>query len=174
MNEFDYLTGNRVDAAITQEFLSGNWTLDLGYAFRLDDIGDATSTTQCPTQQGVPPGDFCESRESFGYTGHSLWGSLKIMLSSQLSLSIAGGLEFRSYLDDDSLIQSGVAIDPHQRSDQLFFAGLSASYRLSKSAALSLRYDTFVNQSNLNGATRGLPDRQYVKQVLSLGTLLWW
>lgn len=151
--EFAYLTGNRADAAVTQNLQLGVYTLDVGYAFRLEDIGSAT----------IP------SVESFGYTGHTGWFSARMHPTERVSLELLGGVELRSYLGRDAAVQS------QKRNDQLLFGSATASLRVTSKLAVSLRYDLVNNSSNgAAGRPGALDDRSYRKGVLSLGTLIWW
>jgi hypothetical protein len=168
LSEFSYLSGNRLDAAVTQQLLSREWTLDLGYAFRLEDIGSAPVGGQC--FGACPP----QPVEDFGYAAHSFWAAAKMSPLSRFTFSMAAGVELRSYLDD-SLPQKPQTAT---RSDQLYFANATASVRATSALALSMRWDLFDNQSNAEGigapGLAALPDRRYVKQMVSVGTLLWW
>jgi tetratricopeptide (TPR) repeat protein len=169
--EFSYLTGNRADAALTQDLALGSLTLTGGYAFRFEDIGsDAVGSATC-----VVSG--CAGFvEAFGYRGHTFWASARAQPHPRVTLELVGGVELRSYLGDDWTMVRG-SDSGLERKDRLVFGSVSATMRASSRVAASLRYDLVDNRSNLpsvlNGPA-GPPDRSYTKQVLSLGTLFWW
>jgi tetratricopeptide (TPR) repeat protein len=166
--EFSYLTGNRVDAALTQDLALGPFTLALGYAYRLEDIGSVGGG-----EAGRPcvPGG-CGDFESFGYGGQTFWSSVRVQPHDRITFELLSGIEMRSYLGEDSALGRG-AVD---RKDQLYFGSATFTLRTSKRLALSLRYDVVDNTSNAHFlyAGAGAPDHSYFKQVFSAGTLFWW
>jgi tetratricopeptide (TPR) repeat protein len=166
--EFNYLTGNRVDALLSQELASGIFTFAGGYGYRIDAIGsDNFAVARCG-------GPGCGSLESFGYTGHTFWVSARAQPVQRVSLELASGLELRSYLQSDDLFDRGGRSFEMDRKDRLFFAGVSASLRLTSAVALSARYDLVDNSSNVGPGPSGVQGRSYTKQVASIGTLFGW
>jgi hypothetical protein len=164
--EFAYLTGNRADAAITQNLQLGAYTLDIGYAFRLEDIGSVTTVDR--SCEPHPGGASCapDDVEAFGYTGNTFWFSARMHPTERISLELLSGVELRSYLGTDYTVAS------QKRQDQLFFGSATASLRVNSKLAVSLRYDLVNNISNSSAGS--VDGRSYVKGVLSLGTLIWW
>jgi len=173
--EFDYLTGNRADASLTQDLAFGPFTVAAGYAYRLEDIGSAAAGPAPFADAGRRcfPGS-CGDVESFGYDAQTFWSSLRVQPYERVTLEVFSGFELRSYLGEDSVEGRG-AVD---RKDQLYFGSASLTLRTSKSLAISLRYDVVDNASNAHflyaGTQGGPPDHSYFKQVFSAGTLFWW
>jgi tetratricopeptide (TPR) repeat protein len=167
-SEFNYLTGNRVDAAVTQDMLIGAFTLDVGYAFRLEDIGSAPTCLQSgPGACTNPP------VEAFGYTSHTLWFAMRTQPVQPLTLEFVSGLDLRAYADAAQTFAGSTRTFSPQRDDQFFFGSATASFRVSSKLALSLRYDLVNNASN-SPSSSASGTRSYMKSVLSLGTLFWW
>jgi Flp pilus assembly protein TadD len=167
-SEFAYLTGNRADAAITQDILIGGFTLDVGYAFRLEDIGSVTTCLQTNQVGCTNP-----NVETFGYTSHTLWFSMRVQPVKPFTLEFVSGLDLRAYMDPDQTFAGDIRTFNAQRDDQLFFGSVTASFRVSTAVALSLRYDLVNNASN-SPNTQASGTHSYMKSVLSLGTLFWW
>jgi Flp pilus assembly protein TadD len=167
--EFAYLTGNRADASITQNLQLGVYTLDVGYAFRLEDIGSvATPSRSCEPRLGGCEANGISTVEPFGYTGHTFWFSTRMKPTERVSLELLGGVELRSYMGSDSTVRpSG-----QQRDDQLFFGSATALMKVNSKLAVSVRYDLVNNVSNSSEGT--VDGHSYMKGVLSLGTLIWW
>jgi len=165
-SDFSYLTGNRADAAITQDMQVGAFTLDTGYAFRVEDIGSAPTCLQA---------GFCANPnfETFGYTSNTFWFSARSQPMRPLTLEFVSGVELRSYMNPDQDFAGNTRIVSAQRNDQLFFGSATATMRVSTMLALSLRYDLVNNASN-SPSTAATGSRSYMKSVLSLGTLIWW
>ncbi|HEY2031020.1 MAG TPA: tetratricopeptide repeat protein [Myxococcales bacterium] len=177
-DEFSYLTGNRVDASLSQDLAMGPVTVAAGYAYRLEDIGSAGSAT-APFPDGPSDGrrcfpGTCGDLESFGYDGHTFWSSLRVQPHERITFELLSGFELRSYLGEDAVQGRGAV----ERKDQLYFGSASLTLRTSKSVALSVRYDVVDNASNAHflyaASQGGPPDHSYLKQVFSAGTLFWW
>ncbi len=195
--EFDYLGGDRVEAAISQEVRLDPVTLGAGYRFLLEQIGTSRQAAAVALPAGVcPQGCAQQFVEPFGYAGNTAWVSARAALTTWLELDLAAGLELRDYLSDNSLslTQPGGAtseIDRRRRHDLRWFGGAGVTLRLSRRLALLLRHELVVNRSNLEAGSRDgqggsceTPsflcheldgdNRSYDKQVFTLGTAFTW
>ncbi len=190
-SEFAYLTGDRVDATLSQELRIGKPTLGVSYRYRDERIGTLTQAEQlapcsggCSQQYVIP----------FGYSSHTAAMSARAVLGPRLELGAGGGLERRAYHADSFLLLrlsdgSTSELDHRRRQDQRWFAGLWAGVRVSPRLELTMRYDLVVNDSNvarsLASGERCSPtdpschlldydDKNYTKHVLGLETVLRW
>ena len=155
LSGYSYLTGDRGDAALSQELRFEPLTLTLGYQFRLEDIGVLRQPARVP----VPPGSCAfpcneTSIEPFGYTANIVWVGARSSLPGRLDLDLSAGFEARSYLADDVVQLTGSngstsEMNRSRRADDRWFGAASASWWLSKRLALSLRYDLVLNRSNI-------------------------
>ncbi|HEX4385348.1 MAG TPA: hypothetical protein VH083_20450, partial [Myxococcales bacterium] len=153
-------------ASITENMQLGAYTLDVGYAFRLEDIGSVATRACQPRPGGGCDVDDITNVEPFGYTGHTFWFSARMKPTERVSLELLGGVELRAYMGTDYTAQS------LHRDDQLFFGSATASLKVNSKLAVSFRYDLVNNVSNSSEGT--VDGHSYMKGVLSLGTLIWW
>ena len=119
---YEYLSGNRADAVLSQEWRLDPVTFGGGYQFRLEDIGEQAS------------------QQPYAYLANILWASARARLSDRLDLDLSAGYESRDYAQ----AQPG----PPERHDDRWFGGAAASLWLTKKLALSMRYDLVLNRSN--------------------------
>ena len=182
-SEFDYLTGDRVDAIVGQEVRLGRAVLAAGYRFQLEDLG----TSRQQSSVACPAGACTEQLlESFAYAASAGWLSARAAVARWIDVEVSGGLERRDYLSDDttSLVfpgQAAAVTDRRRRHDLRWLGGAAATVSLSRGVAVVLRYDLVVNRSDLDGATSGgrgpeldAIHRSFDKHVLTLGTAVAW
>ena len=196
--EFDYLGGDRFDAAITEELHAGRASATIGYRFRAELLGIAQQAVPLPPPPSPPPcmaGCTLTLIDPFGYTSNTLWMEGRASPWERWSFELSFGAELRSYTDDNALLVSnpdGTAqeVDRRRRQDTRWFADASASFALPAGVSLILRYDLVVNSSNIDsnqsdGAGMCGPPgyqchsldsevRSYTKQVVSLGASVTW
>ena len=196
--EFDYLGGDRLEAAISQEVRLAPVTLGAGYRFLLERIG--TSRQQAAV---ALPGELCPQGctqqfvEPFGYAGNAVWVSARVAIAPWLELELSGGREWRDYLADNFIALTqpdGTTAETGRarRHDQRWFTGAGVTFRLSRRFAFLLRHELVVNRSNLGNGTfealgggcgpsgrsvcneLGSENRSYDKHVFMMGTSLAW
>jgi tetratricopeptide (TPR) repeat protein len=178
-SEFSYLTGSRLDAAITQQFRIGALAFDLGYRFRADLIGTSVQPVQAAPST-VPCSGGC-AVDPLSYVGNAIWVTTRASAAQWPgSLELTSGFESRDYLDDSYLLTAGDGItNLRRRHDQRWFGGIAASVRLTGALSLTMRYDLVLNRSNTSGrdsSGRGpgeafdTDDRSYDRHVLLLRT----
>lgn len=147
-SEFDYLSGTRLDATLSQELRLRTLGLTAWYRYRKDDIGtlvqDVSSTTT--SQQYVIP---------FAWAGHAVGASARLPLGERLDASLDTEFEWRDYLDDSYLRVEATdgSVETwgrRRRSDQRFVLAPALSARLSQRLRLSARYELLVNASNVD------------------------
>lgn len=149
-SEFDYLTGTRLDATLSQEFRLRAVGLTAWYRYRKDDIGtleqDAGSTTTGTSQEYVIP---------FAWAGHAVGASARFVLGERFDASLDAEAEWRDYLDESFLRVTAAdgsvqEWDRRLRRDQRFVLVPALSARLSSHWRLSARYELLVNDSNVD------------------------
>jgi Flp pilus assembly protein TadD len=168
-NDFYYLSGSRIDAALSQQMRLKSLTLDVGYRFRAELIGTVQETVA--GQSFVDP---------LAYLGNAVWASARIS-GAYGTLDLTTGYELRSHLDE-SVAPGGngrEGSDRHRRSDRRWFGGFGASAALTRNLSLSLRYDLLLNRSNGGGNSgperqADLDSRSYDRHILLLGTTVTW
>jgi tetratricopeptide (TPR) repeat protein len=157
LSEFGYLTGNRIDAGLSQELRAGSTTLSAGYWLRDEDVGTLQPALGPP--------------QPFAYWGHTLWGSLRSTPLPRLRLEISGGFEFRRYADAADRSPGEII----RRADQRWFSSASASLQLGRGISLALRYDLVVNRSQAENGPPGTSQNQsFDKHAATLGTAFAW
>jgi tetratricopeptide (TPR) repeat protein len=149
LSEFGYLSGNRIEAGLSQELRFGATTISAGYWLRDEDIGSLRESSPWWGPADVIP---------FGYLGHTFWGSLRLTPLERLRIELSSGVELRGYAGS-------------RRDDQRFFGSATGSLQLWRGFSLALRYDLLVNRSNQDSRSSG---QTYDKRVLTLGTSFAW
>lgn len=149
-SEFDYLTGRRVDATLSQDVRLRNLGMTAWYRYREDRIG---TLEQAVT--GTLPGISQEYVIPFSRTGHSAGASARMELGKDWEASLYAGVEWRNYLHESFLrvqFPDGSVEEPgrRKRKDVRFVLGPAVSVQLGKHLQLSARYDLLVNQSNVD------------------------
>jgi len=182
--EFDYLTGSRADAALTQQLRLKSVSLDLGYRFRAELIGTSTqalfiTSRDCPnascTQEFVDP---------LAYTSNAIWAAARTS-GARGSFEVTAGYEARNYLYEsfDRAIFPGrepEITNRQRRHDDRWFGGFAASAFITRRLTLTLRYDVLLNRSSTAGDNSGpgratdSDDRSYDRHLLLLGTTVTW
>jgi tetratricopeptide (TPR) repeat protein len=175
--EFDYLSGNRADAALSQQLRAGaSLAFDVTYRFRYDGMGVLPNDTPVSGSESCP--HFCiqETRTPFGYRSHAAALSGRAALGARVRLELAGGIEWRSYLGHETLtlVSQGHSAPPSRsveidrlREDSRLFASLGTGVRLSRTLELLARYEVTVNRSNVGADS-------FAKHVLALETGFSW
>jgi len=164
-SDFDYLTGSRTDAALTQQVRFKSLSLDVGYRLRAELIGSSLQTAGA-------------SQNPFAYLGNALWASTRIT-GAYGSFDVTAGYESRSYFDD-VLVSDGRGGSDRHRNDRRWFGGFSASTALTKSLSLSMRYDLLLNRSDTESGSSGprgsatSDARSYDRHLLMVGTTVTW
>ncbi|WP_375769588.1 tetratricopeptide repeat protein [Archangium gephyra] len=147
VSEFSYLTGQRLDAMLSQELRLRTLGLTAWYRYREDRIG---------TLEQAVSGD--TSREyviPFAWTAHAVGASARLVLNERLDASLNAEAEWRDYLSDSYLrVQAADGSEEEwgrrRREDARFVLGPAVSARLSKHLQLSARYELLVNTSNVD------------------------
>jgi tetratricopeptide (TPR) repeat protein len=176
-SEFDYLSGNRADAALSQHLRIGaSLAFDASYRFRYDGMGVLFSSAPVSGSEACP--HFCtrETLTPFGYRSHAAALSGRAALGAGVRLELAGGIEWRSYLGRETLTLSSqdhpdstsrsVVFD-RLREDSRLFASLGTGVRLSRALELLARYEITANRSNVGADS-------FAKHVLALETGFSW
>lgn len=151
VTEFDYLTGPRFDATLSQELRLPSQSLTAWYRYREDRIGTLVQETSADPFTGA-------AREyviPFGWAGHALGASTRLVLGPTYEASLDAELERRNYREDSALRITTLAgsqedWDLRRRRDWRFILGTSASARLTKWLRLTARYELLVNRSNVD------------------------
>ena len=174
---YGYLTGNRIDAGLSQELRIGPATAGIFYRFRADQIGDLEQVV--PTSGQPCRGCTLRLISPLGYASNAVWLSGRAAAGSLLGVELSGGYESRSYLGEDrmQLIQrDGHALDGlhHQRQDDRWFASAGASIKLKPGLSATFRYDLVLNASNVDISRISDEQRAYTKHVMTVGTTLSW
>lgn len=147
VSEFSYLTGQRLDATLSQELRLRALGLTAWYRYREDRIGTLVQTvTGSTSREYVIP---------FAWRGHAVGASSRLVLNERLDASLSAEVERRDYLGD-SYLRVQVADGSQEewgrrrREDVRFVLGPSVSARLSNRLQLSARYELLVNASNVD------------------------
>jgi tetratricopeptide (TPR) repeat protein len=194
--EFSFLTGNRVDALVSQELRLGGLTLDLSYRYRDERIGTLTQSAQFAPPSLCSAGCIQQYVIPFGYSSNTLGLSARAAPASRLRLGLAGGLEWRDHRGDSFLSVTSPdgstrELDRRQRQDRRVFVTLLTVVRLWRGLEVTLRYDLVVNRSNVDnhsseppGDSCGPPafrchqldydDKNYTKHAFTLETGYVW
>ncbi len=194
--EFSFLTGNRIDALVSQELRLGGLALDLSYRYRDERIGTLTQTARFALPSLCSAGCTQQYVIPFGYSSSTLGLSARAAPASRLRLGLAGGLEWRDHRGDSFLSVTSPdgnasEIDRRQRQDRRVFATLFSALRVWRGLEVTLRYDLVVNRSNVDnhsseppGDSCGPPalschqldydDKNYTKHAFTLETGYVW
>lgn len=167
-SEFQYLAGNRADAALSQQVRAKALTVDASYRFRYDGMGTLTRSAQVGPSPACPYSCTQDTRMPFGHRSHAAALSGRAALGPRVRLEMAAGVEWRSYLAHDTLILSWswpsagrrVEID-RLRQDSRLFAAVGASARIHGALELAARYEATINRSNVDADS-------FAKHVLAL------
>ncbi len=150
ISEFDYLTGPRLDATLSQEVRLPSQSVTAWYRYREDRIGTlvqlASLSVSGVTQEYIIP---------FGWAGHAAGVSTRRVFGSRFDASLDAEVERRNYLEDGYLrvTTPGVGVEElgrRRRQDWRFVLGAAVSARLSERLQLSARYELLVNRSNVD------------------------
>ncbi|HEX8825082.1 MAG TPA: hypothetical protein VF794_34510 [Archangium sp.] len=150
LSEFSYLTGQRLDATLSQELRLRTLGLTAWYRYREDRIGTleqaVTGGTTGMSQTYVIP---------FAWAGHAVGASARLVLSERFDASLNAEVERRGYLGDSYLrVQAADGSEGEwgrrRREDVRFVLGPAVSARLSSQLQLSARYELLVNTSNVD------------------------
>ncbi|HEX5754129.1 MAG TPA: tetratricopeptide repeat protein [Archangium sp.] len=147
VSEFDFLTGQRLDATLSQELRLKTLGLTAWYRYRQDRIGTLEQAVSGDTTRTyVIP---------FAWTGHAVGAAARWVLNEQLDASLNAEAEWRDYLSDSYLrvrTAEGAVEEwgRRRREDFRFVLGPAVSARLSKHLQLSARYELLVNASNVD------------------------
>ena len=150
VSEFDYLTGPRLDATLSQELRLPTLNATGWYRYREDRIGTLTQPVSedgaAMSQAYVIP---------FGWTGHAVGAAARLEPGSRFDVSLDAEVERRGYLGDSYLrVESpeGHVEDwgRRRRRDWRYVLGASVGARLPGPLRLSARYELLVNRSNVD------------------------
>jgi hypothetical protein len=130
--------------------------------------------------------------DPLGYTGHTGWIEARLRLAPWLWLDLSGGAEWRTHDGHLRTIlapSGGTAFEEglRQRSDQRWFTGEAAAFRITPWLSLLLRHDWLSSQSTLEPVAGhatcqgsqpacspvGTAER-WQKHILTLGTSMAW
>jgi tetratricopeptide (TPR) repeat protein len=147
LSEFSYLTGQRLDATLSQELRLRTLGLTAWYRYREDRIGTLVQAVSGDTSR--------EYVIPFAWSGHAVGASARQVLSERFDASLNAEVEWRDYLGDsylrvESAEGSVEAWGRRQREDARFVLGPAVSARLSDHLQLSARYELLVNTSNVD------------------------
>ncbi|REG31066.1 tetratricopeptide repeat protein [Archangium gephyra] len=147
VSEFSYLTGQRLDATLSQELRLRTLGLTAWYRYREDRIGTL--------EQAVSGDTTREYVIPYAWTGHAVGASARWVLSEHLDASLHAEAEWRDYLSDSYLrvLATDGSVEEwgrRRREDARFVLGPSVSARLSNHLQLSARYELLVNTSNVD------------------------
>ncbi|QSQ23296.1 tetratricopeptide repeat protein [Pyxidicoccus parkwayensis] len=150
-SEFDYLTGPRFDATLSQELRLKSQSVTAWYRYREDRIGTLVQETTADNTTGAARAYVIP----FGWTGHAVGASARGVLGPVFDASLDAELERRNYLEDSSLRVTSVdgteqEWNPRRRRDWRFTLGTAVSARLSRWMQVTARYELLVNRSNVD------------------------
>jgi tetratricopeptide (TPR) repeat protein len=149
-SEFDYLSGQRLDAGLSQEVRGGRWALVARYQYRVDLIGtlEQTAATDAAvtSQTYVIP---------YAWRGHGAGASLGVVPFGAWEARLDAGVEWRRYVGDSVLrVRTTQGREEEwgrrRREDLRGLGGASVGVRLARPLRLSARYDLLVNLSNMD------------------------
>lgn len=161
---YRYLTGDRLDAALAQEWRGGVLGLRGGVLLRSERIGEGygASVSIPPPPDDTPPSMACPAGctgvavEPFGYDAVTGWVSAQVTPARWLQLDLSGGYERRSYHGDERVLvaygdgSSAVAGRRH-RSDDRWFTAEQLTVRVGVHLAFTLRHELLADHAHLNG-----------------------
>jgi Flp pilus assembly protein TadD len=188
-SEFDQLTGERLDLGVAQQLRLRSLVVELAYHYVADRIGTLTQPLT-----GFGPCDTvmsCTETVPFAFTSNALTLAVRLSLSRQLQLGVAGGCEWRSYTRQNvssfgpsgsmsslpfdippvPVVDGATDLDRRFRNDVRAFGNATASLLLGPVLSVALRYDVIVNNSNID---LQYDNRNYVRNVLMLETTATW
>ncbi|WP_158502301.1 tetratricopeptide repeat protein [Vitiosangium sp. GDMCC 1.1324] len=149
-SEFSYLSGQRLDAMLSQELRFQALVMTAWYRYREDRIGTlvqaVSGETTDTTQEYVIP---------YAWAGHAAGASARLVLCARFDAGLDAEAEWRNYLSDSYLrvlaADGSVEEWGHRRREDFRFVLVpSVSARLSKHLRLSARYELLVNTSNVD------------------------
>jgi len=183
--EFAYLSGDRLEAALSQLLRLGPTVLSLGVRLAADRIGEGSEALTC--------GEDCTATAFLpvGHAGPTAWLAVRWSPLRHLRLDLSGAVEWRRYLADDRLVVDGGHGPPVEtwharREDRRVLASALATAEITRSISLFLRGEQVVDRSNLASASvpciasedacvpASAGDPSYSKRVLSAGAALAW
>lgn len=178
----DYLTGNRIDVALSERFASGPWAAALQLGYRYNAIGTQVldiaplqfqACVQCNDARYVIP---------LGYAGPFVGAALDIELTAALQLGATAKYEHRTYLEASRIEGPGFrgllrTASEKTRVDDRVSLGARARYQLGSAPDLGLYLDYALRISRSNVASgNGGPgnaldydDRNFHQHVVELG-----
>lgn len=150
ISEFDYLSGERVDAALSQELRFRHVGLTARYQYHADLIGTLTQTAT--TDAAVSAQEYVIP---YSWAGHSVGATVRVEPFEAWEARLEGGVEWRDYLSDSLLrvttTEGAVQYwDKRWRQDFRLLGGAAVGVRLARHLQLSARYDLLVSQSNVD------------------------
>ena len=183
--EFAYLTGDRLEAAISQLVRLGPTVLSAGLRFAADRIGATSEAVRC--------GEGCTAA-AFLPVGHAAttgWLAVRWSPLRRLRLDLSGATEWRAYLADDRLVVDGGEGLPFEswrarRRDTRLLGSALATAEVTRGVSVFLRGELVIDRSNLASASApciqaedaclpaSVGDPSYTKRVLSAGASLAW
>lgn len=149
-SEFDYLSGQRLEATLSQELRLRGVAVTARYGYREDRIGtlvqSASTDAGGVSQEYVIP---------YAWTGHAVGTSVRVAPFAAWEARLDASLEWRRYLSDSYLrvqLADGTEqeLGHRRREDVRLLVGPAVSVRLTKNLQLAARYDLLVNTSNVD------------------------
>ena len=149
-SEFDYLSGQRVDAGLSQELRWEHWGLTARYQYHADLIGTLVQTAS--TEASVTSQEYVIP---YSWMGHAVGATLRLAPFALWEARLDGGVEWRDYLSDSVLRVRTTDGDEQEwgrrrREDVRLLGGAAVGLRLTRHLQMSARYDLLVNSSNVD------------------------
>ena len=157
--EFDYLSGDRFDAALSQELRLRGVVLGGGVRVFVDRLGARSTVVTTPLPiAGCFAGCTERQVEPFGHWGAAPWVAARFAPWERLEVSLTGGVEWRWYRDDAYVAVTGpdgvtTALDRLRRREVRWFTGEAISLRLTPRFSVSARHDLLLVRPATEGAT---------------------
>ena len=150
IDEFAYLSGQRLDAGLSQELRWTRWGLTARYQYRADLIGTLVQALASET-----PGTSSEFVIPYAWTGHAGGATVRLTPHEAWEARLEGAVEWRQYLSDSLLrvrTQDGALQEwgRRRREDVRWLVGAAVGTRLARHLQVSARYDLLVNTSNVD------------------------
>jgi tetratricopeptide (TPR) repeat protein len=150
VSEFDYLTGPRLDATLSQEWRLPSLNVTGWYRYREDRIGTLVQATTVDST--YTSGEYVIP---FAWAGHAVGATSRLELGPRFDASLDAELERRGFLDDSFLrVESPVRGEEQwgrrRRRDWRFVLGSAVGLRVAGPLRLSARYELLVNRSNVD------------------------